>query len=272
MDICFTGDLTLHEALEIAYADDDENDSGDEIEVIPDHFTGRQLLAKPEIVTRSNNIEQAPAEDNVNLLKCSGNAPKQPDIPNQECEIPNTKTMQWVRGDIIGSHKVFPSSNYNFYKVKSANELFELSFDDAVFSLLSEQSYSVTGTFRDNRLPKNCPLKSNHELKSATRGTQDAYIAKDYVIMFVRWVDNNVVTIGSTAYGVSPSTSVKRYSQAEKRVIQVPRPCLLGQYYKYIGGTDQMDQNVDRYRISIRGKKWWWCIFTWLVDASINNA
>ncbi|KAF2889249.1 hypothetical protein ILUMI_16924 [Ignelater luminosus] len=112
-----------------------------------------------------------------------------------------------------------------------------------LFHFLREKGYSVTGTFRDNRLPKNCPLKSNHELKSAPRGTQDAYIAKDYVIMFVRWVDNNVVTIGSTAYGVSPSTSVKRYSQAEKRVIQVPRPCLLGQYYKYIDGTDQMDQN-----------------------------
>ena len=66
--------------------------------------------------------------------------------------------------------------------------------------------------------------------------------------------------------------NVKRYSQADKRVISVPRPNLIGQYNNYMGGTDLMDQNIGRYRISIRGKKWWWCIFTWLIDASINNA
>ncbi|KAJ8931528.1 hypothetical protein NQ314_015543 [Rhamnusium bicolor] len=39
-----------------------------------------------------------------------------------------------------------------------------------------------------------------------------------------------------------------------------------------MGGTDQMDGNLGRYRISIRGKKWWWCIFTWLIDVAINKA
>ncbi|CAI6357649.1 unnamed protein product [Macrosiphum euphorbiae] len=33
-----------------------------------------------------------------------------------------------------------------------------------------------------------------------------------------------------------------------------------------------MDQNIATYRISIRGKKWWWPIFTWLIDVSVNNA
>ncbi|KAF2896065.1 hypothetical protein ILUMI_10109 [Ignelater luminosus] len=57
-------------------------------EVIPDHFTNREVLAEAEIVTKSNSIDQAPVEDNANLPKCSGNEPKQPDIPNQVCEIP----------------------------------------------------------------------------------------------------------------------------------------------------------------------------------------
>ena len=39
-----------------------------------------------------------------------------------------------------------------------------------------------------------------------------------------------------------------------------------------MGGTDQMDGNVAKYRIGIRSKKWWWPIFTWLIDVSINNA
>lgn len=39
-----------------------------------------------------------------------------------------------------------------------------------------------------------------------------------------------------------------------------------------MGGTDLMDENVARYRISIRGKKWWWCLFSWLVDTAVHNA
>lgn len=39
-----------------------------------------------------------------------------------------------------------------------------------------------------------------------------------------------------------------------------------------MGGTDRMDQNVNAYRISIRGKKWWWSLFTWMLDVSVQNA
>nr|CAI5831573.1 unnamed protein product [Callosobruchus analis]CAI5839620.1 unnamed protein product [Callosobruchus analis] len=43
-------------------------------------------------------------------------------------------------------------------------------------------------------------------------------------------------------------------------------------YNKYMGGTDRMDEDLARYRISIRSKKWYWSILTWLVDAAIQNA
>ena len=39
-----------------------------------------------------------------------------------------------------------------------------------------------------------------------------------------------------------------------------------------MGGTDRMDQNVNAYRIAVRGKKWWWPLFTWLVDVCVQNA
>lgn len=39
-----------------------------------------------------------------------------------------------------------------------------------------------------------------------------------------------------------------------------------------MGGVDRMDQNVSNYRISVRKKKWWWSIFTWTIDAAIQNA
>ena len=33
-----------------------------------------------------------------------------------------------------------------------------------------------------------------------------------------------------------------------------------------------MDQHINLYRIVIRGKKWWLCILTWMIDASLQNA
>ncbi|KAG5878747.1 hypothetical protein JTB14_023343 [Gonioctena quinquepunctata] len=39
-----------------------------------------------------------------------------------------------------------------------------------------------------------------------------------------------------------------------------------------MGGTDLMDENLSRYRIGIRSKKWWWPIFTWFVDVTVTNA
>ncbi|KAI4455234.1 transposase is4 [Holotrichia oblita] len=141
-----------------------------------------------------------------------------------------------------------------------------------LFEFFSQNGYACTGTFRDNRIPKNCPLKAKDQLKKQSRGTFDSIIAKDVGIIFVRWLDNSVVTVGSTLHGVHPINNVKRYFQAEKKIVSVARPNLIGQYNNYMGGTDQMDQNIGKYRISIRGKKWWWCIFTWLIDAAINNA
>ncbi|GFU29525.1 DDE_Tnp_1_7 domain-containing protein [Nephila pilipes] len=39
-----------------------------------------------------------------------------------------------------------------------------------------------------------------------------------------------------------------------------------------MGGTDRMDQNISQYRCSIRSKKWWWPLFLFSFEASIQTA
>ena len=136
---------------------------------------------------------------------------------------------------------------------------------------LSEQNYTATGTIRDNRLKK-CPLKAVSEMKKEKRGTSDFIIDKANNISLCRWMDNSVVTIASTAHGREPLSKVKRYSQKEKKNIEVDCPLVIREYNNHMGGTDRQDQNVNNYRVSIRGKKWWWSIFTWLLDVSVQNA
>ena len=126
------------------------------------------------------------------------------------------------------------------------------------------------GTICQNRIPKSCPVLDNKAMNKKPLGSHD-YASTGQVVI-VKWKDNQVVSIDSTAHGVAPLSSTSRYSREERKCIQVPSPRVFLEYNKAMGGTDPMDGNVAKYRIAIQGKKWWWPIFTWLIDVSINNA
>lgn len=143
------------------------------------------------------------------------------------------------------------------------------------FNLLTElrkRGYGVTGTIRINRLPKDIPLPTKVEMEKKGRGAHASIISKEDGIITVRWTDNAVVSMASTTYGKQPMTSAKRYSKLDRKYIEVDRPYMIAMYNQYMGGTDRMDQDIARNRIGIRGKKWYWPLLTWLIDAAIHNA
>ncbi|XP_066254654.1 piggyBac transposable element-derived protein 3-like [Euwallacea similis] len=135
-----------------------------------------------------------------------------------------------------------------------------------------ERGYDVTGTIRDNRIPKNCPIVSTAMMKRKQRAEATSILDRTNGIILVCWVDNNVVTIVSTSSGVNPQSMVKRYSRASKKVIKVLQPHLITNYNNFMGGTDLMNENINRFRIGLRSKKWNWVLYTWLLDATIQNA
>ena len=49
-------------------------------------------------------------------------------------------------------------------------------------------------------------------------------------------------------------------------------PYAAHKYNKVMGDTDREDQNVNRLRTSLRSKKWWWALFTWGLDVTVQNA
>lgn len=55
--------------------------------------------------------------------------------------------------------------------------------------------------------------------------------------------------------GIQPTSTVKRFSRKEGRFVNVERPNAIVDYNKHMGGTDLGDQNINRHRINIRGKK-----------------
>lgn len=124
---------------------------------------------------------------------------------------------------------------------------------------------------RDNRTKK-CPLVSVKDMKKKARAEFDYKFDSANEILFVRWLDNSVCTMATNHDFVNPLGKVKRWSSTAGRKVDVNIPLLFQNYNKGMGGVDQADQSIAAYRIAIRGKKWWWVIFTYMLDLSISNA
>ena len=134
---------------------------------------------------------------------------------------------------------------------------------------LASKHYGATGTVRDNRIPKTCPIMSTKDMKKQERGSIDSVVNESNKISLIRWADNAVVTVASNIHSTNPTVRASRWSSKCKKTIQVNQPYVINAYNKFMGGTDRMDQNVNCYRVNIRMKKWWWPIFSWLLDVTV---
>nr|CAH7757781.1 unnamed protein product [Callosobruchus chinensis] len=145
---------------------------------------------------------------------------------------------------------------------------FFTSYD--LLQTLRQKGLRATGTVRENRTKK-CPMSDNKTFKKMERGYFE-YKYSDSNVLFVRWKDNSVVTLGTNYDAVEPVSKVKRWSTAQKQKVDVSQPYLFQNYNKHMGGVDLLDQSVSTYRINIRGKKWWWCLFTHMINVGVVNA
>lgn len=136
---------------------------------------------------------------------------------------------------------------------------------------LRERGFRATGTVRDNRIKK-CPLPTANAMKKKERGVFDHMYDETSCLLFVRWKDNNIVTMATNYDTMEPLSKVKRWSSAKKSKVDVAQPQPFSKYNASMGGVDLLDQAVNNYRISIQGKKWWWCLFTHMVNVSVVNA
>ena len=140
-----------------------------------------------------------------------------------------------------------------FSSIKLSDELHKLGF-------------GFTGTAKTNRIDK-CPI---HITDSKRRGSYDYLFDGSNIV--VQWIDNGLVTVISNIDSVEPIRKTFRWSQAEKKRIDVDQPNVIQMYNMYMGGVDRMDQNINKYRSSIRVRKWFWPIFIHLMEAAVSNA
>jgi len=160
--------------------------------------------------------------------------------------------------------KDLPEAKYNLY---FDNFFTNLRLIDA----LSAKNIGATGTVRANRV-ENCPLETVDKMKKTKRGEYVHLRERNKDLIVVRWNDNSVVTLASNCHGIVPLATAQLWSAAEKKRVEIPMPHLIKQYNINMGGVDRMDQNIGAYRISVRTRKWWWPLFAYLLDVSMQNA
>lgn len=154
---------------------------------------------------------------------------------------------------------------------------YKIYFDNLFTSIrllkdLKDRGIMATGTIRSTSVPASCPLPSIDLFKKTKRGTYK--IATDEIsdVMIVRWNDNSVVSAATNFDSATPVNKVGRFSREKKKVVSIDQPLLFESYNRGMGGIDRADQNISLYRVSIRGKKWYFPLFCQMLDLSEQNA
>ena len=124
---------------------------------------------------------------------------------------------------------------------------------------------------RSNRMNK-CPIRCDSDMKKEHRGAFDYSFDKINQVFGLVCKDNNTVKMLSNHQEVLPLHRASRWSKAEKRQLSIPQPDAVHHYNKDMGGVNKLDWLIQKYRIKIRAKKWYFPVFTNAVDMTLVNA
>ena len=94
------------------------------------------------------------------------------------------------------------------------------------------------------------------------------------IIAVVAWKNNKVVTMTSNAYGINSITRANRVATVshKRRKILVKCPKVVNMYNSYMGRVFRFNQYIHSHRESFLGKKWWYPLFEFGLDASCQKA
>ncbi|XP_054281215.1 piggyBac transposable element-derived protein 2-like [Macrosteles quadrilineatus] len=154
------------------------------------------------------------------------------------------------------NYKVFEENLFNYHKLRCA---------------LKNEGLLALKTVRENRSGR-CPFSKDKDLLKKGHGFSKMKIDVDNKVRACKWVDNKVVCLLSTFSGADPADEVERWSEAEKRKIQVPRPAIVMEYNASMRGVDLHDMLVELCRNNIKVSKPYLRIFYHMVDKGVVTS
>ncbi|XP_058807263.1 piggyBac transposable element-derived protein 3-like [Phymastichus coffea] len=121
-----------------------------------------------------------------------------------------------------------------------------------LFVHLRKIGFRATGTVRANRV-SGVTIDLNNKSK---RGTYFVKHDKNSGVNYISVMDSKIVSLLSTACGITPLSSAKRYSKDEHGKVEIPCPYAFNLYNNFMGGVDQHDYYCSSLLPCIRSKKW----------------
>ncbi|KAL3219426.1 hypothetical protein MRX96_030440 [Rhipicephalus microplus] len=135
---------------------------------------------------------------------------------------------------------------------------------------LLRRNAHLTGTIMANRTGGAAPKLPNE--KNMKRGESCCVVRSDGEMCLTKWKDRKSVMILSTACGITPEGTCRRWSKEDRKKVDVPQPHCIKIYNKNMGGVDLADRYVSYYRTKIRTKKWTIRVFAHFLDLAVANA
>lgn len=123
-------------------------------------------------------------------------------------------------------------------------------------TLRARNKIYLTGPLAKNRLPSNCNLLPEKEMKKKERGYSTQIVREDKKACLVQWNDNKPVTMLSSQNSKYPLLSCSRWSKSERRRIDIGCPAVIKNYNEQMGGVDLIDRYLALYRITTKCNKW----------------
>lgn len=174
---------------------------------------------------------------------------------------------------------------------KEQLEKYHITFDNFFTSPdlllhLAKLGLKATGTVRQNRVynvnieqGKKTGKKQQKKVtvpvsltNKSSRGEYECKYDSQSKMHYISVKDSKVVSVLSTAAGVSPTVNLDRQSGTGegKKSIAFPRAFKI--YNKTMGGVDLYDQHCSDVKINIQSKRWTWTVFLRLIETAISNA
>ena len=137
--------------------------------------------------------------------------------------------------------------------------------------ILKAKSIALIETVRINRV-EHGPLRPIKEMEKLERGPPEVVTDKSSNLTLVWWKDNKVATVVSIFVGKMSVRKAHRFVKTQNGRTEIDQPQSIFLYKIGTGGVDHLDQNISSYMIGHRSKKWWWPVFRFCIDLSVNNA